>query len=108
MTRSRVALLFAAFTMTATSPALRAQAQSMPTHAKAPASTELKLTVDGKTTTLSVADLSSMPQKTITVHNEHTKADETYIGVSLRSALKVRFSCRPVHPQKDDPQLHLG
>jgi hypothetical protein len=77
MTRSRVALLFAAVTIAAISPAFRAQAQSMPEHARAPASTELKLTIEGKTTTLSVADLSSMPQKTVTVHNEHTKADET-------------------------------
>ena len=59
----------------------------MPAHAKAPASTELRLTVEGKTTTLSVANLSSMPQKTVTVHNEHTKTDETYNGVSLGDLL---------------------
>jgi len=87
MTRSRVPLLFAAVTIAAISPAFRAQAQSMPAHAKAPASTELKLTIEGKTTTLSVADLSSMPQKTVTVHNEHAKADETYTGVSLGDLL---------------------
>jgi hypothetical protein len=87
MTRSRVVLFFAAITIAVISPVLRAQSLAMPAHAKAPASTELKLTVDGKTTTLSVADLSSMPQKTITVHNEHTKADETYTGVSLGDLL---------------------
>ncbi len=87
MIRSRVVLLLAAITIATTSPVLRAQTQSMPAHTKAPASTELKLTVEGKATTLSVADLASMPQKTVTVHNEHTKADETYAGVSLGDLL---------------------
>jgi hypothetical protein len=62
---------------------------SMPEHmhAPAPVSTSLTLTVDGKATTLSVADLQAMPQKTVTVHNEHTKADETYTGVLLGDLL---------------------
>jgi galactitol-specific phosphotransferase system IIB component len=34
-----------------------------------------------------------MPQKTVTVHNEHTKADETYSGVALGDLLvKSGFS----------------
>lgn len=62
-------------------------------HAKAPASTELKLTVDGTTTTLSLADLAALPQRTVTVHNEHTKADESYTGVALGDLLaKHRFA----------------
>jgi hypothetical protein len=72
----------------------RSQAQtapmtSMPEHAHAPAtpSTSLTLTIDGKATTISVADLQAMPQKTVTVHNEHTKADETYTGLSLGDLL---------------------
>jgi hypothetical protein len=58
-------------------------------HAHAPASpsTNLVLTVDGKATTLSVADLEGMPQKTVNVHNEHTKMDETYSGVALSDLL---------------------
>jgi hypothetical protein len=56
-------------------------------HAPAAPSTSLMLTVDGKTTTLSVADLQAMPQKTVTVHNEHTKADESYTGVLLGDLL---------------------
>jgi hypothetical protein len=61
----------------------------MAEHAKAvtPASTNLTITVDGKAATLSVADLQAMPQKTITVHNEHTKMDETYSGVLLSDLL---------------------
>jgi hypothetical protein len=56
-------------------------------HAPAPPSTSLTLTVDGKAATLSVAELQAMPQKTVTVHNEHTKADETYTGVLLSDLL---------------------
>jgi hypothetical protein len=72
----------------------RAQAQTAaPTesaehaHAITPPSTSLTLTVDGKATTLSVADLQAMPQTTVTVHNEHTKVDETYTGVLLGDLL---------------------
>ncbi len=54
--------------------------------ASVPATT-LTLTLAGKTSTLSAADLQTMPQKTITVHNEHTKADESYTGVLLSDLL---------------------
>jgi hypothetical protein len=68
-------------------------------HAKAPVSNELKVTVDGNTATLSIADLSALPQKTVTVHNEHTKADEVYAGVSLGDLLaKYGFAVgQPTH-----------
>ena len=56
-------------------------------HAPAAPSTSLTLTVDEKTTTLSVAELRAMPQKTVTAHNEHTKADESYTGVLLGDLL---------------------
>ncbi len=56
-------------------------------HAPAQPSTSLTLTIDGKATTLSVADLQAMPQKTITVRNEHTKSDESYTGVLLSDLL---------------------
>jgi hypothetical protein len=56
-------------------------------HAPAAASTNLTLTIDGKATTLSVAELQALPQKTVTVHNEHTKANETYTGVLLGDLL---------------------
>jgi hypothetical protein len=62
---------------------------SMAEHAKAlaPPSTSLTLTVDGKATTFSVAELQAMPQTTATVFNEHTKAEETYAGVLLGDLL---------------------
>jgi hypothetical protein len=53
----------------------------------APPSTSVALTVNGKSTTFSVADLAAMPQKTMKVHNEHSKADETYFGVPLGDLL---------------------
>jgi hypothetical protein len=56
-------------------------------HGAAPASTSLTLMIDGKATTLSVTELQAMPQKTVNVHNEHTKADETYTGVLLGDLL---------------------
>jgi hypothetical protein len=56
-------------------------------HPQTAPSTSLTLTVDGKATTLSLTDLQAMPHKTITVHNEHTKADETYSGVLLSDIL---------------------
>jgi hypothetical protein len=50
-------------------------------------STSLVLTVDGKATTFSVADLKAMPERTEIVHNEHTKVDEKYVGVALSDLL---------------------
>ena len=54
---------------------------------QAPLSKSLTLTVDGKETRFSVADLNAMPQRTEIVHNEHTKADEKYTGVALSDLL---------------------
>ncbi len=80
-----------AFSLLMTSPAsLRAQAAPMEAkkeHAQTPPSTTLTLTIDGKANTLSIADLQAMPQKTITVRNEHTNTDETYSGVLLGDVL---------------------
>jgi hypothetical protein len=53
----------------------------------APLSTSLVLTVDGKAIPFSVADLKAMPQRTVAVHNEHTKVDEKYTGVALSDVL---------------------
>ncbi len=39
-----------------------------------------------------VATLASLPHVTVTVHNEHTKADETYTGVPL-IALLIAAGC---------------
>jgi|SRR5215472_14176787 len=66
-----------------------AGAQTMPEHqhAKAAQSTSLVLTIDGHENTLTGPELQALLQKTITVHNEHTKMDETYTGVALSDLL---------------------
>lgn len=66
-----------------------AQGQAMGEHGRAAAalSTSLTLVIDGSTTTLTVADLKAMPQKSITVHNPHAKRDESYSGVELSDLL---------------------
>jgi hypothetical protein len=43
----------------------------------------LKITFGDKTAAYTVATLAGLPHVTVTVHNEHTKADETYSGVKL-------------------------
>lgn len=65
----------------------RAQAMAEHVHASAPRSTALTLELDGKARTLSAAELKALPQRTITVHNEHTKRDESYSGVELGDLL---------------------
>ena len=70
-----------------TAPKVDMGAMKEQAHAPAPQSTSLTLTIDGKATTLPVAELQTMPQKTVSVHNEHTKTDETYTGVLLGDLL---------------------
>jgi hypothetical protein len=53
----------------------------------AAASTSLTVTVEGKATRFTVAELKAMPQKSVKLHNEHTNADETYSGVELADVL---------------------
>jgi hypothetical protein len=65
----------------------QAAGQGASSKSSAPLSTSLTLTIDGKVTVLSIADLQAMPQKSVTVHNEHTKVDETYSGVLLGDLL---------------------
>ena len=48
----------------------------------------LKVTYGEKSSEWTPATLASLPHKTITVHNEHTKADEAYSGVQLIDLLK--------------------
>ena len=50
-------------------------------------STSLTVTVEGKATKFSVAELKAMPQKTVKVHNAHNNMDESYAGVALGDLL---------------------
>lgn len=56
-------------------------------HAQTLPSTSITLNLNGKATTLSMAELQAMSKKTVTVHNEHSQADETYSGVPLSDLL---------------------
>jgi len=47
----------------------------------------LRITFGDKAATWTVATLAALPHVTVTVHNEHTKADETYSGVPLIALL---------------------
>jgi hypothetical protein len=58
-------------------------------HAK-PTVVSSQLTIralDGKSVTLTPEDIAAMPHKSVTVYNEHTKANETYSGVPLAGLL---------------------
>jgi hypothetical protein len=70
----------------------QSQPQAMPSgqmggmgemHKPAPPAGPLQITFGGKSATWTVSTLAALPHKTVTVHNEHTKADETYSGVQL-------------------------
>lgn len=54
---------------------------------KADPSTALMLTVEGRSRTMTVAELEAMPQRTVTVTNGHTNAQETYTGVAVSDLL---------------------
>jgi hypothetical protein len=77
---------------------LRADAQAMPMggeheamgemhHAPGKPSATLVVTVDGKATTFTPAELKAMTQTTLTAKNGHTQMDETYVGVSVGALL---------------------
>jgi hypothetical protein len=68
--------------------ALAGSAQQMAPHKPTSPSTELTLRgLDGKTITLSPADLAATPHKTVAVMNHHTNANESYSGVALSDLL---------------------
>ncbi len=56
-------------------------------HKPAPPAGPLEIQFGGKTATWTPATLANLPHVTVTVHNEHTKADDTYSGVPLMDLL---------------------
>jgi hypothetical protein len=82
----RLLLLAAAWTLALAAPA-QMPAQ-MAQHQPSAPTTQLTLrALDGKSVTLSPADLAALPHKTVTVMNHHTSANETYSGVALSDLL---------------------
>jgi hypothetical protein len=62
------------------------QMSGMTAQVPAPAG-PLKIAFGGKSATWTVAALAGLPHTTVTVSNEHTKANETYSGVPLIALL---------------------
>jgi hypothetical protein len=87
----KTALLFVPlFAFAVTTPVCgHSQSQPMPTgqvgemHKPAQDAGPLKIVFGDKSSEWTAATLAALPHKTVTVHNEHTKADETYSGVQL-------------------------
>jgi hypothetical protein len=63
--------------------------QQAPAPLSTPAKDELRISARAyhEDLLLKAADLKAMPRTTITVHNEHSKADETYVGVRVSDVL---------------------
>jgi hypothetical protein len=57
------------------------------THKPAPPAGPLEITFGDKSATWTPATLAALPHVAVTVHNEHTKGDETYSGVPLIALL---------------------
>jgi hypothetical protein len=82
------AVFLAAFAAASTL-ALPAQQPMAAAHQKPPVppSTSLTVTFQGKPHTFTLADLRAMPQVTVSVHNVHLNADETYTGPLVADVL---------------------
>jgi len=65
----------------------------------------LKITFGDKSATWTVATLASLPHVTVTVYNEHTKANETYSGVPLIALLTPLGVSE--HPRGKDLRLYV-
>lgn len=83
---------------------METQTSSITTQVAAPAE-PLKITFGDKSATWTVATLASLPHLTVTVHNEHTKADETYSGVPLIALLTPLGVSE--HPRGKDLRLYV-
>jgi hypothetical protein len=65
----------------------------------------LKVTFGDKSATWTPEQLTALPQTTVTVYNEHTKAHETYTGVPLMNLLTQLGV--PATPRGKDMRLYL-
>jgi len=72
-------------------------ADAMPAKPPVPPSKFLNITFQGKTTSLTLTDLATMPnQVTVHVHNAHRNTDEDYTG-PLLSDLLAKAGLSPAH-----------
>jgi len=101
-------LSLGAFTLQAQNqqPHMPMPGQTSDMSAMVPAPAEaLKITFGDKSATWTVATLAALPHVSVTVHNEHTKADETYSGVSLFALLAPLGVSE--HPRGKDLRLYV-
>jgi len=82
-----VVLGVAFIALSVAAPALLAQHGTEPTAAPATASNQLTLLSGDHKSFVSAAELKAMPHTTVTIHNLHSNADETYSGVRLADLL---------------------
>ena len=66
----------------------------------------LKITYGDKSDSWTPEQLTAMPQTTVTVYNEHTKANETYTGVLLMNLL-AKLGV-PTTPHGREMRLYLA
>lgn len=87
-------------------PHLPTEPQTARFTAQVPAPPEtLKITFGEKSATWTLAKLAGLPHVTVTVHNAHTKADETYSGVPLIALLSPLGMSE--HPRGKDLRLYV-
>ena len=70
-----------------------------------PAATPVTITYGGKSTVWTVPKMAELPHKTITLHNEHLNADQTFSGVPLIQLL-IPLGV-PEKPKGRDFRLYL-
>lgn len=81
------------------------QSGDMHVHKSAPPAGPLVLTFGGKSASWTAATLAALPHTTVSVYNEHTKANETYAGVPLIDLL-VKLGV-PDKPHGKQFQIYL-
>jgi hypothetical protein len=79
--------------------------QEMKMGKPAPPAGPLKITLGDKSAEWTATTLAALPHKTITVYNEHAKANQTYSGVELIDLLKPLGV--PDKPHGKDFRLYL-
>jgi len=77
----------------------------MHSHKPSPPAGPLVITHAGKSATWTAATLAALPHITVSVYNEHTKANETYAGVPLIDLL-VKLGA-PDKPRGKQFQMYL-
>lgn len=98
-------LNLAVYIVSAQEPSSTAIGQMSGMHQSAPPAGPLKITFGDKSVTWMPEQLTAIPQTSVSVYNEHTKANETYAGVPLMNL--VTQVGVPATPRGKDLRLYL-